>query len=133
MKKVLIDTNIYSHAIKGNSLAEKIMKQADELLLCPIVAGELFSGFRKGSMEAANMEVFNKFLHSPRVSILSISLETSEFYCSILDQLRINGTPIPTNDIWIAASAMEHGAHLATVDKHFKNVAGLLTVYPKET
>lgn len=131
MKKVLIDTNTYCQAFIGNTWAEKILKQADEILLCPIVAGELFSGFKKGSRESDNMAIFNKFLLTPRVTILSISLETSEFYSLIFGQLKKNGTPIPTNDIWIAASAMERGAHLATMDKHFQYIAGLLTVYPE--
>ena len=133
MKKVLIDTSTYSQAFSGNAWAEGILKQADELYLCPIVAGELFSGFKKGSIQSENLKIFNTFISTPRISIIKISIETSEFYSVILEQLRKNGTPIPTNDIWIAASAMEYGAHLATLDKHFQYIAGLLTIYPTYT
>jgi tRNA(fMet)-specific endonuclease VapC len=131
MKRVLLDTNVYSRGLAGEQWAASILRQAEELLICPIVAGELFAGFRKGSRESHNLSVFRKFLATPRVTILNISLETSEFYCTIIGQLQRNGTPIPTNDIWIAACTMENGAHLATMDSHFKHVGGLLTVWPE--
>lgn len=98
--------------------------------MCPVVVGELFAGFRKGSRESYNRTVFQKFLATPRVTVLAISIETAEFYCLIFEQLRSQGTPIPVNDIWIAACGMEHGAHLATMDNHFKQITGLLSVYP---
>ena len=131
MKRVLIDTNVYSRGLAGELWSASILRQAEELLICPIVAGELFAGFRKGSRESHNLSVFRKFLATPRVTILNISLETSEFYCTILGQLQRNGTSIPTNDIWIAACTMENGAHLATLDSHFKHIEGLLTVWPE--
>ena len=128
MKRVVIDTNVYSRAMAGHIDASKILRQAEELLICPIVAGELYAGFRKGSRRAENLELFRKFLMTPRVTVISITLDTSEFYSIVLDQLRKNGTPIPTNDIWIAALTMEYGARLATMDKHFTHISGLLTV-----
>jgi tRNA(fMet)-specific endonuclease VapC len=130
MKRVLIDTNVYSLGLAGKLWPASILRQAEELLICPIVVGELFAGFRKGSRESQNLSVFRKFLGTPRVTILNISLETAEFYCKVIGQLQRNGTPIPTNDIWIAACTMENGAHLATLDNHFKHIEGLLTVSP---
>ena len=131
MKKVLLDTNVYSRGLAGELWSSSILRQAEELLICPIVAGELFAGFRGGARESHNLSIFRKFLVTPRVTILNISLETSEFYCTVLEQLQRNGTPIPTNDIWIAACTMENGAHLATLDSHFKHVEGLLAVFPE--
>ena len=131
MKRVLLDTNVYSRGLAGELWSSSILRQAEELLICPIVAGELFAGFRGGSRESHNLSIFRKFLVTPRVTILNISLETSEFYCTVLEQLQRNGTPIPTNDIWIAACTMENGAHLATLDSHFKHVEGLLAVFPE--
>lgn len=129
MKRVLIDTNVYCRGLAGEQWSASILRQAEELLICPVVVGELFAGFRKGSRESHNLSIFWKFLATPRVTILNITLETSEFYCKVLEQLQRNGTPIPTNDIWIAACTMENGAHLATMDSHFKHVEGLLTVF----
>lgn len=130
MKQVLIDTNVYSRGLGGDDWASGILRRADELLLSPIVVGELYAGFSKGTRKSQNVALFNEFILSPRITIATIGIETSEFYDVILTQLRSQGSPIPTNDIWIAASAMEHGAHLATMDNHFKRVAGLLTIYP---
>lgn len=128
MKRVVIDTNVYSRGLSGDAWASDILKSFDELLLSPIVLGELYSGFRHGSRETENLAILNKFILTPRVLLIDITIETSEFYCAILEQLRRDGTPIPTNDIWIAASTMEHGAHLGTLDSHFKHIAGLLCV-----
>lgn len=130
MRTVLIDTNVYSLGLMGEDWSSGVLKRADEILLCPVVVGELYAGFRKGSRHAENMEVFNDFMLTPRVTLVSISVATSEFYGLILEQLRKDGAPVPANDIWIAASAMEHGAHVATMDHHFKAIAGLLTLYP---
>ena len=87
--------------------------------------GELLCGFRGGRRERENRERLREFLSSPRVVVTPITPETSEFYANILTALRREGTPIPTNDIWIAACALEHGAHLATSDTHFEKVPGL--------
>ena len=131
MKQVLLDTNVYSRGLAGDAWAGSVLRQSEELLICPIVLGELLTGFRKGSRESQNRLALTKFIASPRVTVLSISIETSEFYSAVLERLQKQGTPIPTNDIWIAACAMEHGAHLATTDSHFKHVAGLLAVFPE--
>ncbi len=131
MRRVVIDTNVYSRGLAGERWSAAILRQAEEILLCPIVVGELFTGFRNGARESRNRALFERFVATSRVTVVNISVETSEFYSSVLGQLRRQGTPIPTNDIWIAACAMEHGAHVATLDAHFKRVAGLLCVFPE--
>ena len=73
-----------------------------------------------------NREELNRFLDSPRVVLYSIDEETAEYYSAILKQLRKQWTPIPTNDLWISACAMQHGLPMFTMDKHFSNVAGLI-------
>ena len=90
--------------------------------------GELLAGFKRGTQEKKNKQQLNEFLSKERVLELSISSETSEFYAFILNQLKEQGTPIPTNDIRIAASAMENGAPLATGDEHFSKIKGLITI-----
>ena len=88
---------------------------------------ELYSGFRIGSFYDKNVTELNMFLNNnPRTDLLPITDVTSLFYSKIFAALRKRGTPIPTNDIWIAASAMQHGLMLISFDAHFENIEGLL-------
>jgi len=131
MKKILIDTNIYSKAMRGEKSSIQIFRQHETLLISPIVIGELLAGFKRGKLEEKNRKQLKEFLNRERVQSLFISKETSEFYSFILNNLKTKGTPIPINDIWIGASAMEHGAGLATVDNHFENIEGVIIVKPE--
>jgi tRNA(fMet)-specific endonuclease VapC len=90
------------------------------------VLGELLSGFKGGAKESINRSELEQFLDSPRVSIIQLDEETAEFYAKIYWDIKRKGKPIPTNDLWIAASAMRHGLALFTYDEHFDNVAGLI-------
>ncbi len=128
MKKVLIDTNIYSLAMKGDVAVVNALRKIDQIGFSAISAGELFSGFKGGNREDKNREELNVFMDSPRVVVHTIDVTTADFYASILNNLKVSGTPIPTNDIWIAAVAFQHGYKLFTKDKHFELVPGLVTV-----
>ena len=128
MKKVLIDTNIYSLAMKGESTIVDTLRQIDVIGISTISIGELYSGFANGNRESGNKTELAIFLDSPRVVVHSIDVETAEFYALILNNLKKAGTPIPTNDIWIAAVAFQHGYKLFTMDKHFKAVQGLFQI-----
>lgn len=128
MKKILIDTNIYSDAMRGEKYAIDIFRRNVQVLISPVVVGELMAGFKRGKQEEKNIKQLYEFLSRERVFQLSISSETSEFYAFILNQLKEQGTPIPTNDIWIAASAMENGAAVATRDEHFSKIKGLIFI-----
>lgn len=130
MRRILVDTSLYSRAMQGLPEAAQVLRKADSLLICPVVVGELISGFKGGAHQARNRQCLAEFLDGPRVTSVPITSETAEFYADILNALKGAGTPIPSNDIWIAACAMEHGAHLATCDKHYLVVKGLLTIYP---
>ncbi|MCK4761140.1 MAG: type II toxin-antitoxin system VapC family toxin [Candidatus Aminicenantes bacterium] len=130
MKKILVDTNIYSDAMRGKPYAIDIFKRNEQLLFSPVVIGELLAGFKRGKQEEKNKRQLKKFLAKERIFELIISSDTSEFYAFILEQLKKQGTPIPTNDIWIAASAMENGAAVATRDEHFLKVRGIMIVFP---
>ena len=81
-----------------------------------------------GTKEEQNKNEFYEFLDSPRLSVFEIGEMTAEHYSNIFLQLKKSGKPIPTNDIWIAASAMENGMPLATFNKIFTNIQGLLLV-----
>lgn len=126
MKKVLIDTNIYSLAMNGNKEVTAKLRKIDQICISTISIGELVSGFKGGSREEKNTDELNIFLDSPRVVVHGIDVPTTEFYASILNNLRKAGTPIPTNDIWIAAVAFEQGCKLFSKDKHFKYINGLI-------
>ena len=128
MKSILIDTNIYSYAMKGDPESLIVLQQASEIGICSISIGELLSGFKAGKKESQNRKELEEFLDAPRVRIHAIDEGTAEFYADILNNLRKKGTPIPTNDIWIAAVAFQHGLRLFSKDQHFKKVQGLLLV-----
>jgi len=126
MKKVLIDTNIYSFAMKGDTGVVSTLRKIDLIGISTISIGELFSGFKGGSREEISREELNLFLDSPRVVVHPIDEETADFYASILNNLKRAGTPIPTNDIWIASVAFQHGYKFFSKDKHYKSIPGLV-------
>ncbi|BCG65703.1 MAG: tRNA(fMet)-specific endonuclease VapC [Methyloprofundus sp.] len=126
MNKVLIDTNIYSHAMRGTEEVVNSLKYIADIGISAISIGELLSGFKAGNKEKINRHELNIFLDSPRVTIYQVDEISAEFYSAILTQLKKQGTPIPTNDIWIAASALQQGVPVYTFDKHFRHIAGLL-------
>lgn len=131
VKRLLIDTNIYAFAFRGDVSISEILQQADTICLSAISIGELLYGFKKGNREAQNIHILNKFLDSPRVSICPVDQETAAFYAEIQKNLRAIGKPIPTNDIWIAACAFQHGLKMFTADVHFTSIPGLSTLYKK--
>ena len=128
MKKVMIDTNIYSLAMRGEPQVVDALQRIDQIGISTISIGELFSGFRAGNIEKRNREELEIFLDSPRVWVHSIDVETADFYAAILNQLKSAGTPVPTNDIWIAASTFQHGYKLFSKDKHFRFIHGLIQI-----
>ena len=128
MKNLLIDTNIYSHAMRGDPGVISVLQQADEIAISAISIGELLSGFKRGKKERGNRKELNEFLDAPRVTIYPIDENSADFYAEILNMLREKGTPVPTNDIWIAAVAFQYGLRLYSKDRHFQKIPGLLLV-----
>ncbi|MFH1981119.1 MAG: type II toxin-antitoxin system VapC family toxin [Pseudomonadota bacterium] len=128
MNKVLIDTNIYSLAMKGDEDIVSVLRRLDLIGFSVISIGELFSGFKGGRRELENREALNAFMDSPRVVVHAIDAGTADFYAAILNNLKVAGTPIPTNDIWIGAVAFQHGYKLFSRDKHFNLIPGLVTL-----
>jgi len=126
MKKVLLDTNAYTNLLKGDESVLDALAQAKTVFMSVIVLGELYAGFKGGSKETKNRAQLEDFLRRPSVRILTATQETSDIFGTIKNRLRIAGTPIPINDVWIAAHATESGSHLVTFDSHFNAVSGLL-------
>jgi predicted nucleic acid-binding protein len=124
--KVLLDTNAYSALMADRGRVADIVRRADAVLLSAVVLGELLFGFRNGTRYNENRTQLEAFLSRRFVRIIEVTLETAERFGLVAAQLRRRGTPIPTNDVWIAAHAMESGGHLLSFDRHFEEVEGLL-------
>jgi predicted nucleic acid-binding protein len=123
--KLALDTNAYAALHDGNPALVRYLDRADAAGLPVVVVGELYYGFLNGSRFAENEAALNAFLATEQVKILHISEATARLYGEVAAQLRRNGTPIPQNDVWIAALCKEHGYTLATRDRGFFNVLGL--------
>jgi tRNA(fMet)-specific endonuclease VapC len=127
VKSLLLDTNMYVAFKRGDDDAVELLRLADEVHLSTVVLGELLAGFAAGSRERRNREELTAFLESPRVRIDAVDEGTADYYGRIFALLRRKGRPIPTNDLWIAATALQHGLVLATRDDHFAAIEGLAT------
>ncbi len=128
--KVLLDTNAYSAIARGHPGATDLMRRAGELVFSAVVLGEVLAGFRSGTRPEENLSRIRRFLAQPRVSLLPVTWTTADRYSRIHAALRRKGKPIPTNDMWIAAHALESGADLVSFDPHFEHVDGLAWVLP---
>jgi tRNA(fMet)-specific endonuclease VapC len=122
MIRLMLDTSAYSMLRRGHAPIQAAARLADKLYVSPIVLGELEAGFRRGSRRQENELLLRRFLASPRVEVAPVAEETAHCYAHIFDYLRRAGTPIPVNDLWIAASAMEHGLAVLTTDAHYRAV-----------
>lgn len=129
MIRVLVDTSAYSAMRRGDERLRTPITLASEVLLTPVIIGELLYGFKKGEREAENRRLLGEFIETPRVRVVPLDEETGEHYALILIALKRQGTPIPANDIWIAASAAQHGLRLLTLDEHFMRVPQLVVDY----
>ena len=129
MMPLMLDTSAYVAFKRGHPDAVRAIQQASKILIPIIVLGELLAGFEGGSRTQKNRAELDSFQKSPRVRIVPITLETAERYAHIYAHLKANGRPIPTNDLWIAASTMEYSAELLTGDAHCLNVSQILVTY----
>jgi len=125
MRPILIDTNAYTAFMLGEADVVEVLAHAERIQLNSIVLGELLGGFAAGVREARNRGELARFLASPRVEVVPVTAQTADSYALVYSGLRRKGQPIPSNDLWIAASALEHGAALLTRDAHFGHVEGL--------
>ena len=122
----MLDTSAYVGFKRDAVEAVEIIVKAELIIFSPVVMGELMFGFRNGTRFKKNMDDLDRFLKHEVVDLLPIGKITSDRYSRIAVKLRQQGTPIPTNDIWIAAQAMEQGAELITSDQHFDKISGLV-------
>lgn len=128
MSRVLIDTNAYSALMSGDETIADELAKYEAILLSPIVIAELYDGFLNGSRNRENRLILERFREKPRTVCVPITDATADWYAEIKRIMRKKGRPIPINDVWIAASCMEHGARLLSLDAHFADIDGLLRV-----
>lgn len=126
--RICLDTNAYSALGRGIAAAVKIIESAEEVIVPVTVLGELMFGFLKGSRLSQNESDLEKFLSQDGVRIQHVTREIAERYGYVKANLSRKGTPIPENDIWIAATALETGTRLVSNDAHFDSVGGLLRI-----
>ena len=117
--RLCLDTNRYCDFMRGNLDAVALVRQADEILLPFVVAAELRAGFLGGTKGRANEGMLVRFVNSPRVTVVYADNETTQHVARLVQQLRLQGTPLPTHDVWIASLAIQHNAVLYSRDKHF--------------
>ena len=125
MNKILLDTNAYSALRRGDKDILSWLSQADLVFMSVVVLGELHAGFRGGKKRKENVATIDRFISRPTVRVASVNKETSRIFGKLKHDLRLKGTPLPTNDIWIASQCMEKGAVLVSYDSHFDQIPGL--------
>jgi tRNA(fMet)-specific endonuclease VapC len=125
---ILLDTNAYSAMMRGHKAVTDRVRRAERVILSAVVAGELLLGFQLGTRLKRNLAELDAFLDNPYVDLLPVTLTTADRFARIAAALRAKGRPIPTNDIWIAAHAMETGAEPLSFDAHFGAIDGLAWV-----
>jgi tRNA(fMet)-specific endonuclease VapC len=122
---ILLDTNAYIRYLGGDERVLEELGRADTVYLSVFVLGELFAGFAGGSRSRKNRDTLDAFLGRPAVRLLDATRETAEVFGALQDSMKKAGTPLPTNDLWIAAHAFETGSVLVTFDPHFARVPSL--------
>ncbi len=122
---IILDTNAYSALANGNENVVRILEKAEQVLVPSVVLGELFAGFYIGHHTEQNIHMLELFLSKPGVRCAEITKNTAERYGLVITELRKQGTPIPTNDVWIAATVLETGGRLLSRDNHFEHVPGV--------
>jgi tRNA(fMet)-specific endonuclease VapC len=128
--RVCLDTNAYSRLMGGHVPLTQLLESCEEVLLPATVLGELHAGFELGSRRETNRRQLGEFLALPGVETIPVTTDIAERYGILISQLTRQGTPISTNDIWIAAAALETGSRLVTYDSHFRHVHGLIVLDP---
>jgi tRNA(fMet)-specific endonuclease VapC len=120
--RVALDTNRYVDLCKGVADTVALLEEAETIFLPFVVIGELRAGFARGRRQAENERILRRFLFKDGVRTLFADDQTTHHYASVFRQLRKQGTPIPTNDMWLAALVLQHNMALHARDKHFDHL-----------
>jgi len=119
---IAIDTNRYRDFCAGDIETIRSVQKAESIYIPFIVIAELRSGFACGKKGPENEKILTRFIDKPRVKMLFPDENTTRHYANLFRQLRTQGTPIPTNDLWIAALTIQHDLILLSRDVHFSKL-----------
>ncbi|MDR3688123.1 MAG: type II toxin-antitoxin system VapC family toxin [Fimbriimonas sp.] len=128
--RAAIDTNRLTDLFRGDKHLGDWLGECDQIYVPLPVLAEIKAGFAGGARRPENEAVLREFLLKPTVSVLLPGRETAEHYARLFVQLRIAGTPIPINDLWIAALVVEHDLVLVTRDAHFRRIPQIIATQP---
>jgi tRNA(fMet)-specific endonuclease VapC len=126
--RLALDTNRYTDFARGEASVVRVIQAATKILIPFVVLGELRAGFQSGTRAKENEAILTRVLQRPMVSVLYPDGDSTYHYAAIYSQLRRQGTPVPTNDLWIAALVIQHEAVLFSRDSHFKHIAQLARI-----
>lgn len=131
MSRYCLDTSAYSHFRRGHRRVTEIIDRAEWIGMPAITLGEVRAGFLLGDRETENAAELLDFLVHPAVEVVAIDDEVSDYFAEIVVDLRRVGSPLPTNDIWIAACSVRWGAAVLTYDRHFELISRVGSVIPE--
>jgi len=125
-KRVALDTNRLTDLFQGDTALADLLGTCEEVWIPLIVLGEIKAGFYAGTQPYRNQMLLERFFAKSTVEVLEPDRETAEQYARLFVQLKRAGTPVPDNDLWIAAAVLQHGLTLITRDRHFRNIPQLM-------
>jgi predicted nucleic acid-binding protein len=123
--RIALDTNRLTDLFQGDAALAAFLGACDEVWIPFVVLAEMKAGFYGGARQAHNEALLANLLARETVSILFAGRETTEQYARLFVQLKRAGTPVPDNDLWIAAVVIEHDLALVTRDRHFDKLPQL--------
>jgi len=123
--RYLLDTNVVIGLFANEAEITRLLEIADETFIPSVVLGELYYGAHKSSRASENLARLDAF--AAQSAVLACTVDTARHYGEVKHRLRLKGRPIPENDVWVAAIAVQHGLTLLTRDTHFSEVDGLST------
>lgn len=127
---LIVDTNALIDLFNGDRMVAERLARAGRVWVPSVVCGEVDAGTQGDTRREMRVrEAFEKFLSLPRVEVLSVTRPTGRHYATVFNFCRANGRPIPTNDLWIAAAAMETGAVVLTGDAHLRRLPLIRTEF----
>ena len=126
--RVALDTNAYVDLCRGVADTVALLEQAEAVMLPFVVLGELRAGFAHGRRQVENEQILRRFLLKGGVRVLFADDQTTHHYAAVFRQLRKQGTPIPTNDMWLAALVLQHTLVLHSRDEHFEHLPQVMRV-----
>ena len=127
-RRFLLDTNVVIDHIGGFHVLPETVSKSETMFFSQVSIGEYKAGLGDTPKGRRDREALEEFLRLSNVVEITLSPATTDLYAKVFRSLREAGRPIPINDIWLAAQALEHGAVLVTRDRHFSAVANLLTM-----